>query len=141
MTRKCSSCKKEKKKDEFQNSSWIKPNHYNVLCRECNNREKRERTRMTKKDSLHTGYIYIVINPAWDGWCKIGKATEINGRLSGYQTSSPFRDYEVYYSVKVKTTRIELKIHDKLKKLGIEHNSEWFYIDKEIAVSMIKEEL
>ena len=44
-------------------------------------------------------YIYIVVNSAFAGCCKVGKTTEDNfrHRLTCYQTSDPFRRYEYAY--------------------------------------------
>ena len=39
--------------------------------------------------------VYAIVNKAWPEWVKIGCATIAEDRLNGYQTSSPFRDYEI----------------------------------------------
>lgn len=52
--------------------------------------------------SREYGYIYLVSNPAWPDKLKLGVTVDIPSRLKTYQTSSPFRDYEVvkYWFVK-----------------------------------------
>ena len=47
-----------------------------------------------------TGYLYIISNNSWPGWIKIGTTKNLKTRLQTYQTGSPFRDYEVIYSIK-----------------------------------------
>lgn len=39
--------------------------------------------------------VYLITNPAWPGWIKIGIASSHKARLSVYQTGSPFRDYKI----------------------------------------------
>ncbi|AJF40839.1 hypothetical protein AVV29_gp139 [Vibrio phage phi 3] len=41
------------------------------------------------------GYVYIVSNPAYPGWFKVGAAKDAETRLITYQTSSPFRDFRL----------------------------------------------
>ena len=49
---------------------------------------------------MHTGYLYIISNRSWPGWIKIGTTKNLKTRLQTYQTGSPFRDYEILYSIK-----------------------------------------
>lgn len=52
---------------------------------------------LCKKHSIpnNIGYVYIVSNPAWDGWFKVGAAKDAETRLLSYQTGTPFRDYKL----------------------------------------------
>ena len=50
------------------------------------------------KDSPQ-GQVYILTNPAWEGWVKVGMAVDAVDRTGNYQTSSPYRDYELGYVV------------------------------------------
>jgi len=47
------------------------------------------------KNQINTnlGYLYLVTNPAYPGWYKIGSAKDAETRLGQYQTASPHRDY------------------------------------------------
>ena len=47
------------------------------------------------------GEVYVLKNPAWKNWYKIGKAVDSGDRCNGYQTSSPHRDYTLVTSIKV----------------------------------------
>ena len=39
------------------------------------------------------GQVYVITNPAFEGWVKVGMAVDAIDRLKSYQTSSPFRDF------------------------------------------------
>lgn len=92
------------------------------------------------KKKKYEGYIYIITNPAWEGWVKIGKSINPKNRLKTFQTSSPFRDYELVYSIKTNDmTNLEYYIHLHLKDKDHYHeNGEWFKITKENAIDTLK---
>lgn len=46
-------------------------------------------------NKIETAYIYIVENPSFVGWYKVGTTTDIDSRLSKYQTSDPMRGYSI----------------------------------------------
>ena len=48
-------------------------------------------------DTTTEGYVYIINNPCWDGWVKVGMAIDAEDRCKQYQTSSPYRDYKLCY--------------------------------------------
>lgn len=43
------------------------------------------------------GYLYVITNPAWPGFVKIGRSTNATSRFRTYQTASPHRDYRLFY--------------------------------------------
>ena len=57
------------------------------------------------------GEVYILKNPAWKNWYKIGKAIESTDRCNGYQTSSPHRDYELVTYKKFKHRGVQKRWH------------------------------
>ena len=84
------------------------------------------------------GYVYIINNPCWDGWLKIGMAVDAEDRCNSYQTSSPHRDYRLLYARRFKDRRkAEKKTIHKLKKIAKEHNGEWFKTDRNTAQEII----
>ena len=84
------------------------------------------------------GYVYIINNPCWDGWLKIGMAVDAEDRCNSYQTSSPHRDYRLLYARRFKDRRkAEKKTIHKLKKVVKEHNGEWFKTDRNTAQEII----
>lgn len=88
--------------------------------------------------STKSGYVYIITNPAWKGWVKVGMAIDAEDRLKGYQTSSPFRDYHLQYSVYTPDRRaLERKAHRKIAKIANSRNSEWFEVDLLEAIDCI----
>ena len=86
-------------------------------------------------NSTKRGYVYIVHNPAWEGWFKIGMAVDANDRLNSYQTGTPHRDYELVYKVLCKDRRkAEAFVHDNLTTFS--KRGEWFNctLDQALAV-------
>lgn len=87
---------------------------------------------------MQGGYIYIITNPNYKGFIKIGIATNLKNRLSGYQTSSPKRDYKIEHHIYHPDCRIgEKKAHNKLKMFALSRRNEWFEIDLQIAKDML----
>ena len=72
------------------------------------------------------GQVYIITNSAWPEWVKIGMAIDAEDRLNGYQTSSPFRNYRLMYSVSTNDRRkAEAAAHKAAEKIA-ERKGEWF---------------
>jgi hypothetical protein len=72
------------------------------------------------------GQVYIITNSAWPEWVKIGMAIDAEDRLNGYQTSSPFRNYRLMYSVSTDDRRkAEAAAHKAAEKVA-ERMGEWF---------------
>ena len=85
------------------------------------------------------GYVYIISNPCWDGWIKVGMAVDAKDRCNQYQTSSPFRDYKLCYNRKFKDRKsAEQKVHSKLKKISKTYKGEWFNISISKAIKTIE---
>ena len=90
-------------------------------------------------EKSNVGHVYVISNPAWEGWYKVGMAVDASDRCSSYQTSSPFRDYMIEYTEYFDDRRkAEKTIHSKLKKNKIEHVNEWFKADLNIIKNTIK---
>lgn len=82
------------------------------------------------------GEVYIIHNPAFPGWVKVGMAVDAQDRVKHYQTSSPYRDYELVKSYKVPNRRkAEAKAHEALTVEGRGRRGEWFYMGSTVAVS------
>lgn len=85
------------------------------------------------------GDLYVIINPAYQGWCKIGKAMDADDRVKGYQTGSPFRDYEVFFKKHFKNRHtIERAAHRLMAKHATQVSGEWFQIPPQRAVMLLK---
>ena len=73
------------------------------------------------------GYVYIINNPCWDSWVKVGMAIDAEDRCKQYQTSSPFRDYKLCYLKHFEDRKIaEQSAHKELKKITDTYHGEWF---------------
>jgi len=91
-----------------------------------------------KIDSIKEGYVYIITNPAWSGWVKIGMAIDADDRCNGYQTSSPFRDYVLEHIIVTKNRRkTEAEAHKAASKLATSRNGEWFKLGVEEAKKVL----
>ncbi len=107
-----------------------------TYCNDCTKQIWKEVNINKYKNNPYNGYIYIVSNPAWNNWVKIGRALNIENRIRGYNTSSPYRDYKMIYYVKVNNpTMLENFFYNKYGK----QNHEWFNITAENAIKTIEE--
>lgn len=89
-------------------------------------------------NSVKEGYVYVITNKAWPDWVKIGMAIDAEDRLSGYQTSSPHRDYILEHSVYSNERRkAEQQAHSRAAKLAIEVNGEWFKLTVQKAIEVL----
>ena len=89
--------------------------------------------------SIPEGFVYILTNPAWKGWLKVGMAIDANDRHNSYQTSSPLRDYVLEYK-KFFTNRskAEQDAHKQLIGKGNIFNGEWFQTSVKKAKKVIE---
>jgi len=93
---------------------------------------------LEKYESSVEGQVYIITNPSFPEWVKVGMAVDAEDRLRGYQTSSPFRDYELFYSWSVNDRRTaETEAHSILKKWSAGKKNEWFKCSPAFARVML----
>lgn len=84
------------------------------------------------------GYVYVISNPAWPDWVKVGMAIDAYDRCSSYQTSSPYRDYILHCAISSNDRRKdEYKAHTALEKISDSRRGEWFKIPVDTAVDSI----
>jgi len=85
------------------------------------------------------GQVYVIANPAWKDWVKVGMAVDATDRAGNYQTSSPFRDYTLLYTYDVDDRRAaESAAHTRLAK-ECDNINEWFRLPPETANDLILE--
>ena len=84
-------------------------------------------------DSSLEGQVYIITNPAWEGWIKVGMAIDTQDRANQYQTSSPYRDYKVEHTVATTDRRRLESLAHTLLGNAREQRNEWFKCDVETA--------
>lgn len=130
---------KKNKERMFVNGKYIKKSH--PLWKEGNYKTFEDAAFASLKNYARSkvGEVYIISNPVWEGWYKIGMAVDAEDRLMAYQTSSPHRDYEIIYKVRVDNRReAEKKAHREAEKIAKEYNSEWFFVDKDKAIAILQ---
>ena len=98
-----------------------------------------------KKNMSHSfneivdGYIYVMSNPAWKGWYKVGMAVDSQDRCGSYQTSSPHRDYRLEYSKYFLNRKVAEEIaHDVISEISLDRNGEWFRVSVNKIRKIIK---
>ena len=72
------------------------------------------------------GQVYIISNPNFKGWVKVGMAVDAEDRLNKYQTSSPFRDYKLDYTFDTEDRRASEAAAHKALDSRFPRNGEWF---------------
>lgn len=88
------------------------------------------------------GFLYIITNPSFPNWVKIGTTTNFRTRLQTYQTSSPFRNYKVEFLLEHPDyISAEKRIQETMKMFCLERKREWFKVDFSVARSRIEEDL
>jgi len=93
-----------------------------------------------KYDKVKRGHIYVVSNPAWKGWYKVGMAVDAEDRCRTYQTSSPLRDFKLEYSEFFADRKeTEKLVHDKLTATGCDNRGEWFKLSLNKIKTIIKD--
>lgn len=86
------------------------------------------------------GSVYVIANKAWGGWVKVGMAIDAEDRLKSYQTSSPFRDYVLYYWYTTDNRRKSEAEAHKLLEQKYERRNEWFLCTPSQAVEVLHEQ-
>lgn len=91
------------------------------------------------------GWLYIIKNPMWPKWIKIGITRNLSSRLSSYNTGAPhievFFDYE-FYTRHENAKNIESKLHTRLAESGLRGDSrEWYKMPLEKGIEEINEQI
>lgn len=91
-------------------------------------------------DTLAEGHVYVITNRAWPAWVKIGMAIDAEDRCKGYQTSCPFRDFTLAYSIETKDRRrTEQLAHTLAEANAEERRGEWFKLHVNDAINTLKQ--
>ena len=81
-------------------------------------------------------YVYVISNPAFEGWVKVGKATDLKNRISTMQSGVPH-----LYRYKVESVvefGDDTPVHWELEERDIERSGEWFRCSKHEAIDAIR---
>lgn len=90
--------------------------------------------------STTEGFVYLVVNPGFPGWVKVGKTADPVRRLSRYQTGDPKRAFEfarLQHSEDI--SKAEWLAHQRLKALGYLKSGEWFEVGLAVAGHAVDE--
>lgn len=147
-TKTCISCGTQLVLNHNWWSSFKGKKHYKCMnCYAVRRREnylKRRAEQLGEKvikqyNQIKQGYVYVVSNPAWPEWVKIGMAVDAEDRCRSYQTSSPFRDFNVEFALQCDDrAELESKVHQQLVRDGYERRGEWFKVQPFVAGSCIQ---
>lgn len=89
-------------------------------------------------EDFKQGQVYVIRNPAFPSWCKVGMAIDAEDRLKQYQTSSPYRDYVLVAAWDVEDRReAEKQAHALLEK-HYERRGEWFVAFSDMAAERLE---
>ena len=91
------------------------------------------------------GWLYVIKNPMWPDWIKIGITRNLSKRLSSYNTGAPhdqvYFDYE-FYTMHESAKNIESRLHKRLGESGLRGDSrEWYKMPIEQGINEINEEI
>ena len=121
----------------FVNGKYIPKSHPLHKPGRYKNFEAAAFSSLSKYESSVEGQVYVIVNPNFPEWVKVGMAIDAEDRLNNYQTSSPFRDYVLNYTWNVSDRRAaESESHTELHKL-YERRSEWFKCTPEQAQEVV----
>ena len=85
-----------------------------------------------------TGYVYVAVNAAWPGRCKIGLAKDLKNRLQQMQTNDPDRGYYFHATERFHDRKAaEANLHSLLDGFRIP-GTEWFAIHPEDAARVLR---
>ena len=137
--KKCNTCEELLPMTEFHKNKNSKDGHMHRCkkCRVYENFEQAAFSSLEKYESSVEGQVYVITNPNFPDWVKVGMAIDAEDRLNNYQTSSPFRDYVLQYYYDVNNRRAaENEAHTELQK-SYERKGEWFKCTPEQAKEVI----
>lgn len=91
-------------------------------------------------DTVMAGHVYVLHNPSWPEWFKVGMAVDVNDRVSSLQTGCPFRNYEAITHIKTSNKRaLENKAHTLFEAHAEERRGEWFKVSYSTAQHLMQQ--
>jgi len=97
-------------------------------------------TSFTKSNSPE-GWLYVIINPSWSNWVKIGVTRDLTGRRSTYNTGSPTPEtqYKIVHCHFHEDARgVEARLHDALRGDSRRGLGEWYDMSVDDAKEIIQ---
>lgn len=136
--------KRNKKKQRLLTEMWvdgeqISPTHPLFKPGKYANFEEAAFTSLDNYKTDKKGQLYVMTNPAFPSWCKVGMAVDAKDRVKKFQTSSPYRNYELIKSYNVTDRRkAERKAH-RILKAKFSNRNEWFVSDCHSIIALLDE--
>ena len=122
----------------FEDGEWWVRGNADGGRRRVDPHNNKNHKRMFVDGKSTVGCVYVIKNPAWPEWVKVGKAVDAQDRLNSYQTSDPFRSYILHHHIEVKDRHItELQVHQELGAVSLERHNEWFRITADDAAVVL----
>ncbi len=83
--------------------------------------------------------VYILINEAMQGYCKIGRTTNLEQRIRSLDTTGVPVPFECFYACTVADANfVEKQLHDAFADNRVRSNREWFEISPERIASALR---
>lgn len=82
--------------------------------------------------------IYVLTNPAMEGYVKIGRTTNLQQRLTGLDNTSVPLPFECVFAIQVENMDTEKLVHDAFADARVRRNREFFEISPERVISALK---
>lgn len=94
-----------------------------------------------RRSNSPEGWVYVITNPKWPEWVKIGKTRNLSKRLSSYNTGSPisqfFYQYR-YHRFHENAREIEHKLHSEMRDDSRRGDTnEWYKMSIKEAISIV----
>ena len=85
---------------------------------------------------MSSKYVYVISNPAFEGWVKVGRATDIKKRISALQAGVPhIHRYQVEMVVEFPD---DVPVHWELEDRNVQRSGEWFRCSKHEAMDAVR---
>lgn len=94
-----------------------------------------QRKHSRKIKNIKSGYIYLITNPAWSEYVKLGYSNNTKIRLNTYQTCSPLKDFIICYQTY--TNNVTLIENTFREKFGYDYG-EWYKVNICEAINIIE---
>lgn len=127
--------------------SFKKDNNIEKIKKEITLEERLENIRLSygseilikgEQSSIEEGFVYMIENPAFPGWIKVGMAIDYETRLSSYNTT--YDPLGRFCFIKILWTKNRKDSEKDLLSIFREKSSlnkgEWFKIEKSVALTL-----
>lgn len=91
------------------------------------------------------GWLYVLRNPQWNEWIKIGSTRDLNHRYCLYNSNVPIEDYYFDFSTQIyhsSASKIEQKLHESLNLEHLTGNTDgWYKLSSKEATKIILKQI